>query len=57
MDRGIKVHRSVRTRLMASPVDGSKKKYVPKIRFMIDGKLQRLTGEEWLEGKHFEWVD
>jgi len=42
---------------MASPVDGSKKKYVPKIRFLIDGKLQRLTGEEWLEGKHFEWVD
>ena len=57
MDRGIKVHRSVRARMMASPMDGSKKQYVPKIRFTINGELRRLTREEWLEGKYFEWVD
>ena len=59
MDRGIKVHRSVRIRMMASPMDRSKKQYVPKIRFLVDGKLRRLTGEEWLKEtpEHFEWVD
>lgn len=59
MNRGIKVHRSVRTRVTASPVDGSNERYVPKIRFLIDGKLQRLTWKEWSEEtpEHFEWVD
>jgi len=45
--------------MIASPMDKSKKQYVPKIRFLIDGKLRRLTGEEWLKEtpEHFEWVD
>ena len=59
MERGIRVHRSVRTRVMAQPMEGTKKKYRPKIRFMIDGKPQRLTSKEWeaTDPKHFTWVD
>jgi len=59
MRRGVKVHRSVRTRMMADGVGGEKKPYLPKIRCFIGGKVRRLTREEWLaeEPEHFEWVD
>jgi len=57
MKRGVKVHGSVRARMMTSPMDGSDELYLPKIRFPIDGELRCLTREEWLEGKYFEWVD
>ena len=52
MERGIRVHRSVRTRI-------EEKKYLPKIRFAIDDRPRRLTREEWLarDPEHFEWVD
>ena len=57
MKRGVKVHGSVRARMMASPMDESNEPYLPKIRFPIHGELRCLTREEWLEGKYFEWVD
>jgi len=59
MKRGVKVHGSVRARMMAFPMDGSNELYLPKIRFLIDGKLRCLTREEWLEKKpkYFDWVD
>ena len=59
MHRGMKVHRSVRTRMKAHAVEGDKRPYMPKIRCVIDGKVRSLTREEWLADapEHFEWVD
>ena len=59
MQRGMKVHRSVKTRMEAGSTDGKGSPYVPKIRCVIDGEARRLTKEEWLapEPKFFEWVD
>ena len=59
MDRGMKVHRSVRTRIEASGKDG-REEYLPRIRCWIDTKTIRpLTREEWLAEPpaYFEWVD
>ena len=59
IQRGMKVHRSVKTRMLAQGANGEKKPYLPKIRLMVNGELRRLTREEWLADKsdHFEWVD
>jgi hypothetical protein len=59
MDRGMKVHRSVKTRMLACATKEKNKQYLPKIRCMIGGQARRLTREEWLadEPDHFEWVD
>jgi len=60
MRRGMKVHRSVKTRVEALDVAGRKKNYTPKIRpFVGKGVVRRLTVEEWLaeNPQHFEWVD
>jgi len=59
MKRGVKVHRSVKTRMLACPMDGNSKPYLPKIRFMIGGEPRCLTRKEWLADKseYFEWVD
>lgn len=59
MRRGMKVHRSVRTRVLARAVDGDKRPYLPKVRCAIDGGARCLTREEWSaeEPEHFEWVD
>ena len=59
IERGVKIHRSVRTRMFALPMDGSDQQYLPKVRFAIGGKPQHLTREEWLADKpeYFEWVD
>ena len=62
MRRGMKVHRSVKIRMLAQPMEGkNEKKYLPQIRVMIDGecKPRRLTREEWLADKPpfgLEWV-
>ena len=58
MDRGMKVHRSVRTRIEASGKEG-RKEYLPLIRCSINGTIRPLMREEWLAGdtEHFEWVD
>ena len=58
MDRGMKVHRSVRTRIEASSEDG-RKEYLPLIRCSINGTIRPLTREEWLAEPpvYFEWVD
>jgi hypothetical protein len=58
MHRGMKVHRSVKIRMLAQPSEGGKK-YRPKIRCMIQGKLRHIRSEEWLadEPKHFKWVN
>jgi hypothetical protein len=55
----IKVHRSVRLRMLAQGTDGNGKLYLPKIRRMVDGRVRRLTREEWLEEEPqlFQWVD
>jgi len=57
--RGMKVHRSVKLRMLAQGRKGEGKPYVPRVRFFIDGQIRRLTREEWLadQPKHFEWVD
>jgi hypothetical protein len=59
MDRGIRVHRSVKTRIEAEPMEGTKKRYRPKIQFTIYGEKRRLSWEEWTahHPKHFVWVD
>jgi hypothetical protein len=59
MDRGMKVHRSVRLRMLAQGTDGNGKLYLPKIRCTVDRIPRRLTREEWLEEepRFFEWVD
>jgi hypothetical protein len=60
IERGnIKVHRSVRLRMLAQGTDGNGKLYLPKIRRMVDGRVRRLTREEWLEEESqlFQWVD
>ena len=59
VESGIKVHRSVKARIVAGDVEGKGDQYLPHIRVIIDGKAQCLKREEWLEEKpkHFEWVD
>ena len=57
IDRGIRVHRSVKTRMEAEPMPGTDKPYRPKVRFTINGEVRRLERSEWLAGEHFEWVD
>ena len=49
-DAGLKVHRSVKTHMLAG-VDGRDNRYLPRIRFTIDGKAARcLERKEWSEG-------
>ena len=43
--------------MMALPMEGSDDRYLPKIRFPINGELRCLERGEWLEGKLFDWVD
>jgi hypothetical protein len=61
MKRGLKVHRSVKARILARGVDGKNEGYLPKIRCAIkDGEEPRcLEKKEWLADKpeYFEWVD
>lgn len=57
MKHRVKVHGSVRARMMALPMEGSDDRYLPKIRFPINGELRCLERGEWLEGKLFDWVD
>ncbi|KAF9651414.1 hypothetical protein BDM02DRAFT_3091324 [Thelephora ganbajun] len=59
IERGMKVHRSVRTRMLAFPMDGGNRLYLPKIRFKVDGELRCLTREEWLADnpEYFVWAD
>jgi hypothetical protein len=59
MDRGMKVHRSVRTRILACNSGAGGAGYLPKIRCVIDGEARHLTKEEWVkeEPGFFEWVD
>jgi len=58
MRRGVKVHRSVKTRMLAHGIEGENRPYMPKIRCVIDGEARRLTREEWLadDPEFFEWV-
>ena len=58
MPRGMKVHRSVRTRMLAHGMEGEKdKRYLPKIWCEIDGEIRRPTRKEWLaeDPKFFKW--
>ena len=59
MDRGMKVHRSVKIRMLARGPEGDNKPYVPKVRCTIHGKPRTLTREEWLadEPRYFVWTD
>ena len=65
MDRGMKVHRSVRIRMLAQGMEGKKgkgKQYRPKIRCRVhkgDAEARRPTREEWLAENpgFFNWVD
>ena len=58
MRRGMKVHRSVKTRMLARGMEGENRPYLPKIRCVINGEARRLTRQEWLaeEPEFFEWV-
>ena len=51
MERGMMVHRSVKTRMEGD------KAYLPKIRCRIDGKVRRPRRDEWLREEFFKWVD
>ena len=60
MRRGMKVHRSVKTRMVARGMEGKNdKQYWPKIWCVVNGEIRRPTREEWLaeEPTFFEWVD
>jgi hypothetical protein len=61
MKRGLKVHRSVKDRILFFGPDGENEGYLPKIRCTINDreKPRRLKREEWLadEPEYFEWVD
>jgi hypothetical protein len=61
MNRGLKVHRSVKALISACGADGGNEGYLPQIRCEIkDGEEARsLKKEEWLADElgHFEWVD
>ena len=54
--RPVKVHRSVKTRILAEPRVGDP--YLPKMRFRIDCNIRKLERKEWLAENpvHFEWV-
>ena len=58
MERDLKVHRSVKARILNCRTDGE---YLPRIRCAVTGeqKPRLLTKGEWLadEPKHFVWVD
>ena len=57
--RGVKVHRSVKTRMLAKGMNGGKPTYEPAILFLIDNRLRKLGREEWLaepKSNYFEWV-
>ena len=56
---GMKVHRSVQTRILAERIEGERVPYLPKLRLVVDGELRRLKREEWLaERSHYvKWVD
>ena len=59
MGRGMKVHRSVKTRMLALGNEGEEQ-YLPKIRCEITKReIRRPTRKEWLaeEPTFFEWVD
>ena len=59
MKRGVKVHRSVKTRMLANGPNGEDPKYVPATRFLTETGLRELKREEWLaepKPKYFEWV-
>jgi hypothetical protein len=56
----VKVHRSVKIRMLGRGLDGSNNLYVPKIRFPVSkDEVRPLTREEWLaqKPKYFDWVD
>ena len=61
MERGLKVHRSVKLRISASGANGRNGEYRPRFRCEIkDGEEpQCLDEKEWLADKpmYFEWVD
>jgi len=59
MHRGMKVHRSVKTRMESKGMKGKNRQYRPEIRCFIEGESgpRRLTREEWLGEMHFKWVD
>ena len=52
VNRGIRVHSSVRTRMKETG-------YLPKIRFTVGDEVRCLTKDEWSasDPKHFKWVD
>ena len=59
MKRGVKVHRSVKTRMLAKGPNGEDPKYEPAILFLIDNRPRKLEREEWLvehKSDYFEWV-
>jgi len=58
MRRGMKVHRSVKTRMEASK-QGNLENYRPRIRPVIGNAARRLTIEEWVSDnpEFFEWVE
>lgn len=59
MKRGMKVHRSVRTRILAGDIEGANSQYLPKTRCIVDGVPRHLTRDEWLKEvpDYFEWAD
>ena len=59
MRRGMKVHRSVRARILDHGREGNGKPYRPRIRCTIGDEVRPLSETEWLDPdpKHFKWVD
>ena len=57
MDRGMKVHSSVRTRMLAE--GGKDSPYLPEVRCVMEDGTRQPTRKEWLanEPTFFKWVD
>ena len=57
IERHVKVHRSVKIRILAKPDEGDP--YLPAMHFPIGKDIRKLKPEEWLveNPAYFRWVE
>ena len=57
IERYVKVHRSVKIRILAKPDEGDP--YLPAMHFLIGKDVRKLKPEEWLAENptYFRWVE
>jgi hypothetical protein len=57
IERHVKVHRSVKIRILAKPDEGEP--YLPAMHFRVGNAVRKLKPEEWLAENptYFQWVE